>query len=353
MIFSRNASKASGGSAGKRVSTRRVVMLSYDGVNLVDVSGPVQAFETARRQAWQPGLDAPAPYDITVASKAGGPVVTGPGLAIMTTPLAALAAAAIDTVIMPGGSTEGSPIAPPALVAWIGANARCVRRVCSVCTGAFALGAAGLLDGKRATTHWRWAAELARRHPKVRVDPDPIFIREGSLWTSAGVTAGMDLALALIEEDLGHRIAIEVARDLVMFMKRPGGQSQFSVPLAAQATGDALFGDLHAWMATHLAEDLRVERLAAQVGMSPRSFARLYAARVGSTPAKTVELMRLEAARRALEETDLPTKRIAAVTGYGDEQNLRRVFQRQLGLGPAQYRDRFSAHAAQGFVIGA
>ncbi|SEE60543.1 transcriptional regulator, AraC family with amidase-like domain [Rhizobiales bacterium GAS188] len=328
-----------------RSKPRRIVMLSYEGANLVDVCGPVQAFETARRHMQLQGLDA---YETVVASETGGPVVTGAGLAILTRPVAELEAAAIDTLIVPGGSPGGEPVTPGALVGWVAAHAAAMRRVCSVCTGAFTLAAAGLLNGRRATTHWRWAELLARRHPSIRVEPDPIFIRDGSLWTSAGVTAGMDLALALIEEDVGHRVAIEVARDLVMFMKRPGGQSQFSVPLAAQTAGDALFGDLHAWMVTHLVEDLRVERLAERVGMSPRSFARLYAARVGNTPAKTVEMMRLEAARRALEETDLPTKRIAAELGYGDEQNLRRVFQRQLGIGPAQYRDRFSGHQVYG-----
>ena len=333
-----------------RSSPRLVVMLAYEGANLIDICGPLQTFSSATRLM---GNRCTRPYVGTVASLAGGLVTTAPGLAIMTQSLAGLDCHAIDTLIVPGGSPQGAPVIVPELVAWITRRACAARRVASVCTGAFMLAATGLLDRKRVTTHWSWAERLAELHPKVRVDPDPIFIKEGKMWTSAGVTAGIDLALAQIAEDFGHHVALATARQLVMFIKRPGGQSQFSVPLAAQATGDALFGDLHAWMATHLAEDLRVERLAAQVGMSPRSFARLYAARVGSTPAKTVELMRLEAARRALEETDLPTKRIAAVTGYGDEQNLRRVFQRQLGLGPAQYRDRFSAHAAQGFVIGA
>jgi transcriptional regulator GlxA family with amidase domain len=194
------------------------------------------------------------------------------------------------------------------------------------------------------TTHWNYAARLAASYPSLDVDPDPIFIREGSISTSAGVTAGMDLALALIEEDLGHKIAVSVARTLVMFMKRPGGQSQYSVPLSLQSCDDPLFAELHAWIATHLDADLRVECLAERVSMSARNFSRLYAARTGSSPARTVEMMRLEAARRALEETQLPTKRIAAELGYGDEQNLRRVFQRRFGIAPARYRARFSGH---------
>ena len=254
-------------------------------------------------------------------------------------------------MIAPGGSPKGEPVTPPELVAYIARQAPRIRRICSVCTGAFLLAEAGLLDGRRVTTHWNYAERLAADYPAITVDADPIFIRDrrphdGSLWTSAGVTAGMDLALALIEEDAGHKVAVHVARELVMFMKRPGGQSQYSVPLSLQACDDAVFAELHAWMATHLDEDLRVERLAERVSMSARNFARLYAAKTGSTPARTVEMMRLEAARRALEETDLPAKRIAAELGYGDEQNLRRVFQRRFGVGPASYRDRFSAHRA-------
>jgi transcriptional regulator GlxA family with amidase domain len=329
---------------------RRVVMLSYDGANLIDIGGPLQTFAQANRQmhAEEEPSQRIRAYELAIASEAGGPVITGPGIAVLTQPLAELDAGAIDTLIAPGGSPDGSPVMPPGLVAWLARNGSRPRRLCAVCTGAFMLAASGLIEGRRVTTHWNWAGRLAAMFPSVRVDADPIFIRDGSLWTSAGVTAGIDLALALIEEDAGHRIAVGVARDLVMFMKRPGGQSQFSVPLALQTRDDETFADLHAWMATHLVEDLRVERLAERVSMSPRNFARLYAARIGNTPAKTVEMMRLEAARRALEETDLPTKRIAAELGFGEEQNLRRVFQRLIGIGPAQYRNRFSGHQAQG-----
>jgi transcriptional regulator GlxA family with amidase domain len=269
--------------------------------------------------------------------------VTGTGLAIVTVPLAALDGVAIDTLIAPGGSTNDTAPASPALIAWLAARAPGARRVCSVCTGAFLLAAAGLLEGKRATTHWDYTARLAARFPTVRVECDPIFVRDGTTWTSAGVTAGIDLALALVEEDLGHAVAIAAARDLVMYMKRPGGQSQFSAPLAAQTGADGRFGELHAWMAANLKEDLRVESLAARAGMSPRTFARAYAARTGRTPARTVELMRLEAARRALEETDRPLKRVAVEVGYGEEQTLRRVFQRRFGVAPSDYRMRFSA----------
>jgi transcriptional regulator GlxA family with amidase domain len=217
-----------------------------------------------------------------------------------------------------------------------------------VCTGAFYLAAAGLLDGRRATTHWRDAPHLAQRFPSVQVDADPIFIRdvgrregEGVVWTSAGVTAGIDLALALIEEDLGHAVAMQAARRLVVFMKRPGGQSQFSAALAAQASANGPFDALHSWMAAHLRDDLSVERLAERIRMSPRTFARRYVDEVGRTPAKTVSALRLEAASRALAESRRPLKRIALDCGFGSEQNLRRAFLRRFGVLPLDYRERF------------
>jgi transcriptional regulator GlxA family with amidase domain len=207
------------------------------------------------------------------------------------------------------------------------------------------LAAAGQLDGKAAATHWAWTGKLQKLHPSVKVDAERIFVRDGKVWTSAGVSAGIDLALALIEEDAGHRVAIEAARQMVVYVKRSGGQSQFSAPLAAQEKSGGRFAELHAWMADHLHEQLTVERLAAQAGMAPRTFARTYAAQIGVTPGKMVETMRVEAARRALEESDLPLKSIAVRSGYAEEQNLRRAFQRHLGISPGQYRSRFSSHA--------
>jgi transcriptional regulator GlxA family with amidase domain len=320
---------------------RRIVVLCYPGGNLVDLAGPVQVFATANRTLAQAG--GKPPYEVLTASEHGGLVPTNAGLPVYTRSLKEAGAGAIDTIIIAGGSPDQHVIEAPALVSWIKARAPRARRVCSVCSGTFVLAATGLLDGLRATTHWQWAERLQAMYPNLRVDPDPIYIREGAVWTSAGVTAGMDLALALVEQDFGHRTAITVARDMVMFIKRPGSQSQFSVPLLAQTVAPARFAELHAWIAGHLAGDLRVERLAEEAGMAPRSFARAYTAEVGRTPAKTVEMMRFEAACRALEETTLPLKRIAANVGYGEEQNLRRVFLRRLRIGPAQYRARFSA----------
>lgn len=322
----------------------RVVLLAYDEMNLLDLCGPLQALVTASRSF---GGRGPALYETIIASVDGGLITTGSGLAVMTVPLSSLDGVKIDTLIAPGGCKDAEFYAPPKLVSWIAQRAPKVRRLCSVCTGAFLLAAAGQLDGRRVATHWDWVARLRGLYPAIQIDSDKIFIQDGSTWTSAGVTAGIDLTLALIEEDFGHQVAIETARQLVMFIKRSGGQSQFSVPLAAQAHDSGKFADLHAWIAAHLNDDLSVERLAEQAGMAPRTFARTYAGKLGRTPAKTVEAMRLEAACRALEETDLPLKSIAVSAGYIEEQNLRRVFQRQLGVSPTEYRNRFSAHAKQ------
>lgn len=321
--------------------TLRVVLLAYDDMNLLDLSGPLQALATASKRH---GSETTPLYELTVASAEGGLITTSAGLAVMTVAIASLDTLPIDTLIAPGGCKGQEFYAPPALVNWIVRQASRVRRLCSVCTGAFLLAAAGQLQGKRAATHWEWAERLQKLHPKIDIDADKIFVKDGSVWTSAGVSAGIDLALALIEEDYGHQVAIETARQMVMFIKRSGGQSQFSVPLAAQSQEGGRFDELHTWVAANLHESLTVERLAEQAGMTPRTFARSYASQLGRTPAKMVEAMRLEAACRALEKTALPLKTIAANTGYVEEQNLRRVFQRQLGVSPGQYRSRFSSH---------
>jgi transcriptional regulator GlxA family with amidase domain len=322
-------------------------------------SGVVNPAESASaggsgRAAGSTGSPAQAvAYRTTVASIDGGILQTFPGLPIVTERLESLDDQPIDTLIIPGVPVDEHCTLQPELVAWIRRHAPRARRVCSVCTGAFYLAAAGLLDGRRATTHWRDAPHLAQRFPNVQVDADPIFIRdvgrregEGVVWTSAGVTAGIDLALALIEEDLGHAVAMQAARRLVVFMKRPGGQSQFSAALAAQASANGPFEALHSWMAAHLREDLSVERLAERIRMSPRTFARRYVDEVGRTPAKTVSALRLEAASRALAESRRPLKRIALDCGFGSEQNLRRAFLRRFGVLPLDYRERFMSASA-------
>jgi transcriptional regulator GlxA family with amidase domain len=319
----------------------RVVLLAYEHMNVLDLCGPLQALATASRYA---PADGPARYETVVASADGGLVETSAGLAIATTAVRALDALDIDTLIVPGGCKGETYSAPQALIDWVAKRAPSVRRLCSVCTGAFLLAEAGQLEGRTVATHWEWAARLRDSHRSVDVDADRIFVRDGRLWTSAGVTAGIDMTLALIEDDFGHQAAIDTARRLVMFMKRSGGQSQFSAPLSAQARDAGGFGDLHAWITANLRADLSVERLAEHMNMSPRTFARSYATRMGITPAKMVDAIRLEAACRSLQETELPLKAVADGAGYGDEQAMRRAFHRQFGVCPKTYRDRFSGH---------
>ncbi|MEO6102550.1 MAG: GlxA family transcriptional regulator [Pseudoxanthomonas sp.] len=319
----------------------RVVLLAYEHMNVLDLCGPLQALATASRHC---DSNSPPRYDTIVASADGGLVMTSSGLAVATVAVDSLNGHPIDTLIAPGGCKGEVYSAPQKLIDWVAQRAPSVRRLCSVCTGAFLLAKAGQLDGKKVATHWEWANRLRESHPAIDVDADSIFVRDGTLWTSAGVTAGIDMTLALIEDDFGHQVAIDTARRLVMFIKRSGGQSQFSTPLLAQARDPGGFSELHAWIASNCRLHLTVEHLAEHVNMSPRTFARTYTAKMGITPAKMVDAIRLEAARRALESSDLPLKTVADNAGYGDEQAMRRAFQRQFGVGPKTYRDRFSSH---------
>ncbi len=338
---------------GRDEPPRRVVIVAFEAAQLLDIAGPLQTFATACELAAGRGDAADQrrwPYDIALVSRAGGPVRTTSGLVVETQPFSAVARQPIDTMIAVGGRGVQVAARDARVVRWLTRAAARARRVCSVCTGAFLLAETGLLAGRRATTHWEFCARLKERHPDIRVEADPIYIRDGRIWTSAGITAGIDLALALVEDDLGRQVALRVARHLVVFLKRPGGQAQFSEPLKAQAATvgpDDQFTALHAWMAGNLAGDLSVDRLAARAGMSPRHFARLYAARHGTTPAKAVEVLRVEAARRALEETAVPIKRVAAICGFGDEERMRRSFLRRLGSNPLDYRRRFAAQAIE------
>ena len=328
-------------------SARLVVVLAFDGVTLSDIAGPTDVFDLSKDMF--PGAG-PAgenrAYHVVVASPQGGAIKSASGLPITTVPLAELACSQIDTLIVPGGGPPDNPPIPSPTVSWLRTEGRGIRRICSVCTGIFLLAEAGLADGRRVTTHWMAASALAARFPNVIVDSDPIFVKDGPLWSSAGFTAGIDLSLALIEEDFGHEIAIRLARALVMFIKRPGGQSQFSSPLASQSVSDSMFDKLHAWIMEHLADDLPVGKLADYAGMSPRTFARRYATQVGRTPAKTIEMFRLETACHQLTQTDMPLKMIARQTGFGSEQNMRRSFWRHLGVFPQKYRESFSPYGA-------
>jgi len=315
---------------------RRVEILAFDRVQLLDVTGPLQVFASVNDLCRRVG--GPARYECIVVAQRRS-IMSSAGLVLGTHELST-SPERVDTLLVAGGFGVDAACANAALVDWLRTRAAAARRVASVCSGAFLLACAGLLDGRRASTHWRRCNELASRFPRVRVEPDPIFVRDGKVWTSAGITAGIDLALALVEEDQGREIALAVARQLVMFLKRPGGQAQFSQTLALQQHG-AGFERLHAWMVDHLSADLSVAALATAAGMTERSFARRYREATGATPARAVERVRVEAARRMLEE-GRSVKRAAARSGFGSEETMRRSFLRLLGTTPKNYRDRFS-----------
>lgn len=318
---------------------RRVVeVLAYPSVKLLDVTGPIQVFASANAYVAQAGQ--PMPYTIRVVAKAGERVEASGGVELAAHPLSPTDSV-IDTLMIAGGEGVAAAAADRALIDWVRERAKQARRTASVCTGAFLLAASGMLDGRRAVTHWAFCAELARRFPFLKVEPDPIFIQDGNVWTSAGVTAGIDLALALVEEDLGRAVALAVARYLVVFLKRPGGQAQFSEFLSLQAAEDK-FGALHDWISDHLADDLSLPVLATQAGMSERSFSRHYAESTGLTPARAIEKLRVEGARHLLSETRLPVKRISQRCGFGSEETMRRSFLRILDTTPQDYRARFT-----------
>jgi transcriptional regulator GlxA family with amidase domain len=324
---------------GAAPAPRIIEVLAFPSVQLLDVTGPLQAFATANEHVTQAG--GTAPYDLRVVAKGGESVTASAGLAITAAPLPR-PSSAVDTLIIAGGPGVQAASADPSLVDWVRQRAARARRVASVCTGAFLLAASGALDGRRAATHWSVCKEFAQRYPAVRVEPDPIFVRDGSVWTSAGVTAGIDLALALIEQDLGRTVALAVARYLVVFLKRPGGQAQFSTALSLQAAEDK-FGALHDWINAHLADEISLTMLAREAGMSQRSFSRHYTEATGLTPGRAVERLRVEAARQMLLQSRLPIKRICRRCGFGSEETMRRSFLRLVGATPQDYRSRFSA----------
>jgi len=318
---------------------RVIEVLAFPSVQLLDVTGPLQVFASANELVAEAG--GTLSYALQVVAQGVQGVTTSAGLGIAASPLPPVAAP-LDTLMVAGGPGIEAATMDPALVDWVRQRAGQARRVASVCTGAFLLASAGLLDGRRTATHWSFCAELARRFPAVRVEADPIFVRDGTVWTSAGVTAGIDLALALVEEDLGRAVALAVARYLVVFLKRPGGQAQFSAALSLQAAEDR-FGALHDWINAHLADDISLPALASHAGMSERSFSRRYAEATGLTPGRAVERLRVEAARQLLSESRLPIKRISQRCGFGSEETMRRSFLRLLAATPQDYRARFSS----------
>jgi transcriptional regulator GlxA family with amidase domain len=305
---------------------RDVAIVIFPGFQLLDVAGPISAFEMAER--FRPG----SYRMVLLRPDGGGEVESSSGMALSAGPLRD---GPFDTVITSGGDIIRSLAAAQAIVGWLKRVE--ARRIASVCSGAFLLAEAGLLDGRRATTHWDSSEQFARRYPQIELDAERIYIRDGDVWTSAGITAGIDLALALIEDDLGADIARRTAQQLVVHQRRPGGQSQFSA-LVDLGGRTGRFVELVAWMRAHLDEALTVERLADRAAMSSRNFARAFAAETGTTPAKAVERLRLETARTAVESSHAPLDRIAEDTGFGDAGRMRRAFLRGFGLPPQALR---------------
>ena len=305
--------------------TRKLALVVFPGFQLLDAAGPIAAFEIAER--YRPGS-----YALSVLAPGGGQVKSSSGVAFAAEPLSD---GPFDTVMISGGDGTRSLAELREIIRWLKRIE--VRRPTSVCSGAYVLAEAGLLDGRRCTTHWSRTDDFARRYPKVKLDADRIFIRDGDVWTSAGITAGIDLALALIEDDLGAEVARRTAQQLVVHQRRPGGQSQFSA-LVDLGGRSGRFAELMDWMRAHLAEPLTVERLAAEAAMSPRNFARAFAAETGTTPAKAVERLRLEAARTAVEAGRAPIDRVAEDAGFGDPERMRRAFLRAFGQPPQSLR---------------
>jgi len=315
---------------------RPVVVVGFPGAQSLDIIGPAEVFAIAARLR-------PESYTVELVAARPGPLVLSNGIALHVARGLSAVRGPVDTLVMAGGLGVRPALTDPLLVRGFRALARRARRVTSVCTGAFVLAELGLLDGRRAVTHWSACERLAARYPRVRVERDPIFVRDGSVWTSAGVTAGMDLALALVEDDLGRAVALEIARWLVVYLKRPGGQAQFSVPLAAQRAERVPIAEVQAWAAEHAGDDLSVEALARRAAMSPRNFARVFHREVGQPPARWVESLRIESARRLIEEaSSRGLAEIAAACGFGTASTLHRRFKIAVGVTPGDYRRRFT-----------
>ncbi|QNK65931.1 GlxA family transcriptional regulator [Variovorax sp. PAMC26660] len=322
---------------------RTVVVLAYDGCQSLDVSGPWEVFTKASKFSLAAGLL--QTYQLILASPQGGPIQSNSGLQWRNSRAIVDIQENIDTILVAGGDIdviEGKEMAET-LFPWLRCKTGSVRRIGSVCTGAFALAAAGLLDGRRATTHWNSCAKLAMNYPKVKIEPDAIYVMDPPFYSSAGISAAIDLSLALVEADLGRPIALSVAQELVLYLRRPGGQSQFSPGLQAQMDARHPLRDLVTWMLEHPRGDLSVAALAERMAMSTRHFARQFRAETGETPARFVERLRLDCAKSYLERTPWPLERVAQRAGFGSVDSLQRSLRRHAGTTPELYRQRFAS----------
>jgi len=318
----------------------RVGLIGYDGVQALDIIGPSDAFtiadiETDNRQR------RPC-YEVIILGITNKPFRAESGVSFQ--PHTTLGnAPTLDTLIIPGGRGARIGQSSSLIAKWISSRAKRIRRIASVCTGVYALAPTGLLDGRRVTTHWRFANDVARRFPKLNVDHDALFLKDGPFYTAGGITASVDLALALIEEDYGPRVALAVARELVVFLKRSGGQKQYSEPLEFQINSTDRFADLASWMVEHMRGDLSLAALAKRVCLSPRHFVRRFKQAFGGTPAAFVENLRLDEARRRLSERTQTIENVASSVGFQSDDVFRRAFQRRFGVKPSSYRSRFDA----------
>jgi len=319
---------------------KHIVIVGFDGVMGLDLVGPMEAFGSALLSSPKRGNQ--ACYRITIAALAAMTFRSEFGL-VFTADKSLSAIRDADTLLIPGGRGMRVTNVHQKLTAWLQRNASSVRRIASVCTGAYGLAPSGLLNGRKVATHWRFAADLARRYPKLKVDPGSLYVRDGRFWTAAGVTAGIDLSLALIEEDFGAEVAHSVARELVVYMKRPGGQEQYSEPLQFQLQSRSRFGDLLPWMLAHLDQDLSVEALAARVSLCARQFSRRFTQEFGSSPALFVRRLRLDEARQRLSAPECTVDSVARSVGFSDGDNFRRAFEHCFGIPPSAYRGRFVA----------
>ena len=320
---------------------RHIGMLAFAGCEILDVCGPLDIFSYANVILQQLGKTSKPVYSFEILAEQAGPVATTFGVQLVANRAFNEAGDEFDTLIIAGGAIAPSARENRAMIDWIGQRALTARRVASICTGAFLLAECGMLNGLRATTHWLFCDQFAQEYPEVQVEPDRIFIRENAIYTSGGITAGIDLALALVEEDWGSEIANRVARFLLVFFRRPGGQSQFSsfIPVEAKSRMDVR--ELQGWIIDNPSADLSVEALAERLSMSPRNFSRVFLKEVGSTPASFVEQVRINVARSKIEQTKLPLKLICEQCGFGSDEQMRRVFQRHLKVSPQDYRERF------------
>lgn len=324
-----------------RHRVRNIAIAAFDGVEIIDLTGPMEVFSFTNLGRQTSGLSAEPVYNIQVLAKQAGPVTASCGLRILADGAYREVDGDIDTLIIPGSPDVNAILADPDLMAWVLYMSSRVRRLVSVCTGAFLLAKTGLLDGRCATTHWAYCDRLIADYPQIKVEPDRIFVRDDLISTSGGITSGIDLALSLVEEDWGQEQALAVARYLVMFLKRPGGQSQFSGYLVSESTKNQDLRKLQLWIMENPGEDLRIEVLAEHMAMSTRNFARVFQEETGMTPAKFVEKARVDAARHLLGSTEHRIDNIAVLAGFGDPERMRRAFLRNMGINPQDYRERF------------